>query len=71
MDKRIRSSERCRDGECAVCGRRHIHRDDCATLRRREDSIGTDPSMAPPAYAGGDGSDPDDGVPPYAGGMFP
>jgi predicted RNA-binding Zn-ribbon protein involved in translation (DUF1610 family) len=35
MDKRILPSERCADGECAVCGRRHIHRDDCATLQRR------------------------------------
>ena len=36
VDKRVIASERCLDGECAVCGRRHIHRDDCATLARRE-----------------------------------
>jgi hypothetical protein len=53
-DKRILPSERCRDGECAVCGRRHIHKDDCATLKRREDSNnGTDPDKPPVPYAGG------------------
>lgn len=35
IDKRVRPAERCVDGECAVCGRRHIHKDDCATLKRR------------------------------------
>lgn len=34
-DKRVQSSERSRDGDCACCGRRHIHEDTCATLKRR------------------------------------
>lgn len=37
-DKRIQRSERALDGACACCGRRHIHRDDCETLKRRERS---------------------------------
>lgn len=35
MDKRIFISERNRVGECAQCGRGHIHRDDCPTLKKR------------------------------------
>lgn len=55
IDKRILSTERNMDGECAVCGRRHIHRDDCATLQRRltKANDGTDPDQPPPPYAGG------------------
>lgn len=56
MDKRILPTERARDGACACCGRRHIHKDDCATLKRREES--------------NDGTDPDKAVPPYAGGLL-
>lgn len=56
MDKRILPAERARDGACAVCGRRHIHCDDCATLRRRETE--------------NDGTDPDRPVPPFAGGLL-
>lgn len=36
-DKRILLAERANDGACAACGRRHIHRDDCPTLKRREE----------------------------------
>ena len=56
MDKRILSNERAVDGACASCGRRHIHRDDCATLKRRESA--------------NDGTDPDKPVVPYAGGLL-
>ena len=36
MDKRILPNERANNGACAECSRRHIHRDDCPTLKRRE-----------------------------------
>lgn len=38
-DPRIRPSERGDDGACVTCGRRHKHRDDCITLKRREASV--------------------------------
>lgn len=50
VDKRVQASERCRDGECAVCGRRHIHRDDCATLKRRMAQQSGEPPLP---YSGG------------------
>lgn len=55
MDKHIQPSERARDGACATCGRRHIHRDDCAALARRIEhpNDGTDPDQPPVPYAGG------------------
>lgn len=56
MDKRIQPSERARDGACAACGRRHIHKDDCPTLKRRASE--------------NDGTDPDKPMIPYAGGML-
>lgn len=53
-DKRIRAAERAENGACAECGRRHIHKDDCPTLRARESkNDGTDPDKPPPPYAGG------------------
>lgn len=34
-DNRILPDERANDGSCGPCGRRHIHKDDCPTLKRR------------------------------------
>jgi hypothetical protein len=57
MDKRIRYAERVQDGRCMGCGRRHIHKDDCHVLKRRQrqeaENDGTDPDKPPLEYAGG------------------
>jgi hypothetical protein len=37
LDKRIRSDERDDHGACVTCKRRHIHRDGCDTLKRRDE----------------------------------
>lgn len=36
-DKRLLPGERGNDGACTDCGRRHIHTDECPTLKRREE----------------------------------
>jgi hypothetical protein len=36
-DKRILPTERTNNGACAACGRRHIHTNECPTLKRREE----------------------------------
>lgn len=36
-DKRVLSNERGPNGACRDCGRRHIHKDNCSVLKRRED----------------------------------